>query len=945
MSPIGLVLIVVLLLSFTVCSSGAVIPSEKKYVQSLDGTWRFKLEQGPNEDGSRSKDWGAIQPIRTPAIFETFYAPDYKEDATWNDLAVPGNWEMAGYSPATYNQPDNASGFYRKWITIPADWKGRLVRINFDGVQNGAEIWLNGKPVAVSEPSWGRSNYHEGGWTAWQADLTPQVKFGEKNLLAIRVTKNTKSSNLDSGDYFFLGGIYRTVTLFSIPQAHIEDITVQTFLKDGKAEVKTAVAVAGEGTVSIKLGKEKAIEAAVSNGKAEVSQIVSKPKLWSAEHPNLYPLTIELKDSKGQVIERIEKRIGIREVTIKDGVMMGNGVPIKMAGICRHDVYLSMGTALDEMVWRKDLTLMKEANINAVRTSHYPYGSRFYELCDEMGFYVVDELPYCWTPTNDPEIAPAFLQRARETVARDKNHPCVVIWAIGNENPSGHNLQLVADLVKQLDPTRPRLVSCKPADEFGTDFDDSHYTRPDVIKASAEDKYRRARWPKIYTENPNVWDVRLGADYGCLDLWAAVIQRTMDVVWKYDTIPGSFLWEWQDRAVCDKCPVKLYHFDPATGVQYLKTKGLVDGWRHPRPDLYHVKMAYSPIKINGDMDFASKPGSVILDVANRYSFTDLSELNVNWKAIGNGQVVDSGTAHPKLAPRTSGKIEIKLPDDWLTKQVVEALRIDFDHPACGPKPSAKDHGWNVVSCRADLVLVNPPAISKDPPQGLKFPALNLVSNVTKGDKLFWRVVDRYHARLENVKTEGSGELLAGTKSLDADIILEKETPKVVGKLHAEYIEGKFKYRIDWIGDKADIQELGWTFDMPESYDRFSWHRQALYSVYPEKHIGRPEGTAMPDSANVHITDITRPDAFDFNSTKYHCDWATLTDKADHGLRVDFDEGDRHQVRGGIAQDGYQLVVNKQCSPPRDISTPAVEDFYLMLRPGDSIEGSFLVRSQ
>ncbi|HET6456681.1 MAG TPA: hypothetical protein VFI02_19950, partial [Armatimonadota bacterium] len=284
------IIMCIALLSLGLQLTAAVIPSDSHYWQSLDGAWRFKLGRMPG----------------APA--EPFYTPDYREDITWNDLGVPGNWEMAGFSPATYVNPDNSSGLYRTWIAVPADWKGRQVQINFDGVQNGAEIWLNGKPVEVSEPAWGRANYHESGWTAWQADLTPQVRFGEKNLLAMRVTKNTKSSDLDTGDYFFLGGIHRTVTLFSVPKAHIDDLTVQTFLKDDNAEVKTIVEVAGEGKVSVKLGKEKPVEAAVSGGKVEFSQIVSKPKLWSAEHPNLYPLTVELKDSSGKTIEKLEKR-------------------------------------------------------------------------------------------------------------------------------------------------------------------------------------------------------------------------------------------------------------------------------------------------------------------------------------------------------------------------------------------------------------------------------------------------------------------------------------------------------------------------------------------------------------------------------------------------------------------------------------------------------------
>ncbi len=919
-------------------SVGAIIiPADTKYVQSLDGMWRFKLEQALPDQG-RSETWRAQQEVKAPATFEPFYALDYKEDNDWHDMAVPSNWEMAGYSPATYNEPDNASGFYRKTFVVPAEWKGRLVKLNFDGVQCGAEVWLNGQPVNVDEPSWGRANYHESGWTAWQADLTPQVKFGQKNLLALRVTKNTQSSGLDTGDYFFLGGIHRTVTLFSVPQSHIEDLTVQTnLLSGGKASVKVLVAATGKGTVTAKLGAEKPTTA--KNG--VLNWTIANPKLWTAEHPNLYALTVELKDSGGRTIEKVTRKIGIREVAIKNGVLLVNGVPVKLTGICRHDVYLSKGTAVDESVWKKDLTLMKQSNINTVRTSHYPYGTRFYDLCDEMGFYVVDELPYCWANTQDKTLEPAFLQRARETIARDKNHPCVIIWGIGNENKSGQNNQAVADLVKKLDTTRPRLVSCKDADEYGTEMDDAHYTNPDRIEQAALDKERRAKWPMMYTECPNVWDIRFGPaasngqpDAGCLDIWRGVLSRTWEPIWKYDVIPGACLWEWQDRAVCDKSPTKLYDYDPATGVNFFKTKGLVDGWRHPRPDLYHVKMVYSPIKVD-DIDFTAKPGCTVLSITNRYSFTNLAELNVNWKALKDGKPVLFGTAHPKLAPRTSGKVEIKLPADWMAN-MPDAFRVDFDHPG----------GWNVVSHQSKLALENPPATSKDLPSGLQFPALNLVANETKGDKVKWKVITRYRAGLINVKTESASAGIGGIRSMDGDIVMDKDPKTVVGHAHAEYGNGQFSYKIDWTGPKTDIQELGWAFEMPKAYSRFSWDREAPWTVYPENHIGRPRGTALPDSANVHITNWNRPDAFDFISTKYNCNWASLTDANDHGLRVEFGMDQRHHCKADFGANGaYKLIVNKQCSPTRDISTPAVKDLYLELQSGNSISGSFMVLSQ
>ena len=936
----------VLLLS----ASAMAVPVPTDSVVSLNGQWRFTLEKGGPE---------------------TFYTLDYSENADWHDLAVPGNWEMAGYSPATYWQPDEAAGDYRKWIEIPASWAGRRVLVNFDGVQNGAEIWLNGRPVPVTEPSWGRSNYHESGWTAWQADLTDAARFGERNLLAIRVTKKTQSSDLDSGDYYFLGGIYRPVTLFAVPTTHISDLTIQTrLLPQGKAEVKVIVDVTGPAADSATVGWHildglDLARTAVKDGRAELTWVCDKPRLWSAEHPNLYPLTVSL-FCPGQPVEQVTRKFGIREITIKNGILLVNGVPIKLAGICRHDVSAEDGTAVGEKLWRKDLTLMKAANINAIRTSHYPYGSGFYDLCDEMGFYVADELPYCWCPTDTDALAPAFTQRARETIARDKNHPSIIIWAVGNENKQGKNLRTVADLVKQLDPTRPRLVSCIRADVNNVEFDDDHYTPPEKMQANADDARRRAKWPAIYLEDPNVWDVRMAADWGALDIWAQVIKRSFDVVWKNAGIPGLFLWEWQDRAVADKCPTKLYRFDAVTGINYVKTKGLVDAFRNPRPDYYHVKMAYAPVSVAPNVDLKSMPGTAVLHVTNRYSFTNLSELRANWQLLKAGKTIQKGQAHLALAPRTTGKVALRLPRSATN---ADALLISFDDP----------RGWNVATYQCQLAKPKPAPnrMLAALPDGLLFPRLNLDAKTTNGDSASWLRAYRFYGKLINVTTEPpsaqdlSTRLLKDVRSLDADVVLSDEqiTPALDGFAHnpkavvpdpnqiaahvrAEFANGKFSYRIDWKGAKANVEQVGWVFDMPKQFDRFSWDRSALWSYYPKTHIGRPTGTALPDTANVHVTKITRPDAFDFVSTKYDCNWATLTDAKGRGLRVELDNtassGDAKKttggVRAGITPNGYELVVNQQCSPPNDISTNAVTDLYLNMSAGDHVEGSFRIGS-
>jgi beta-galactosidase/beta-glucuronidase len=902
-------------------ASATVVPSDKEKVKPLDGTWRFKLEQAKG-DYSKKGETDLVSPDY-PKDFEPFYKSDYKEAGEWHDIKVPGNWEMPGYSPATYNQPDNASGFYRLEFDVPKEWDGQTVKVNFDGVQNGAEIWINGQPAKVDEPSWGRENYHEGGWTAFQADLTPHVKFGQKNLLAIRVTKNTKSVDLDTGDYFFLGGVHRPVTLFAVPKNHLDDLTIQTKLLDAdKAEVKAIAKVAGDAKVRVKIdGIDNTSE----------TTVVEHPKLWSAEHPNLYTMHVEVLDGD-KVTETVTQRFGIREVTIKDSVLLLNGKPIKMAGICRHDVSANDGTAVGPELWRKDIEMMKAANINAIRTSHYPYGKGFYDLCDELGMYVVDELPYCWTPTNDKEMQPAFLQRARETVRRDKNHPCVLVWTIGNENKDGQNLQAVADLVKQLDATRPRAVSRMLGSKYHTELSDSHYTVPAKIEESAKAAKSEGQ-PHIYLENPNNWEVRLGADAGAWERWGTVLKRSWRVVAQSETIPGMFLWEWQDRAIVDHSPTKLYYDFPETGINLLKIKGLVDAFRNPRPWLYDVKMVYSPVTVANKFDRAGD--AVKFKVENHYSFTNLSELKATWQALRDGKAVAKGDLRVDCAPMSDAEATVTLPGD---AKDADALRVDF----------ATADSRDVVAHQ--FALIEKPVVSKVDattlPEGMTFPKFNLVTRVTSRVPGLWKEATKYPSTLQNVKLMDATGAPTGeqaeARKLTADVIGGKNH-SLVGKLSADYTGGTLHYRLEWSGPaKTVVEEVGWAFGLPSDYDHFSWDRNARWTVYPEKHIGRPTGTATPDSISTTYTKVDRPDQFDFNSTKYDCNWASLTDASGDGLRVEFDPKQRFHCRGGVSEDKSEniLYVNQQVSVPNDISTNVVPEYVMTLNPGDVVEGSF-----
>lgn len=575
---------------------------------------------------------------------------------------------------------------------------------------------------------------------------------------------------------------------------------------------------------------------------------------------------------------------------------------------------------------------MKAANINAIRTSHYPYGSGFYDLCDELGMYVVDELPYCWVPTDDMSLTPVFEQRARETIRRDKNHPSVIIWTVGNENKAGRNLQIIADLVKQLDPTRPRNVSCFEAEKYHVDLSDAHYPHLEKMTNDVADSLKTGH-PHIYIENPNTWDIRLAPDAGSWERWGTVMQRNWDVCMKYDTIPGTFLWEWQDRAVADKCPTKLYSYYPDTGINLMKIKGLVDGFRNPRPWYYDVKMIYSPVQIGND--FTASADKVSFPIENRYSFTDLSYLKMAWVLERRGETIASGDIHINQPPRSKGTAEIRLPTDSLAR--ADVLRVEFIHP----------DGDQVTAHR--FVLKETPSRSRmiaGLPQDLAIPQFHVNTRVTTRDKKEWRKVTVYSSHLANIVMEpASATTLAQLKHLTADIIGGKEN-ELVGHLEARYENGEFSYSLNWTGGREEVHELGWTFEMPGDCDHFSWDREARWTIYPEHHIGRATGTATPDSMNVPVTRMDRIDAYDFNSTKYDCNWASLTTGAGVGLRAEFDPAQRFHCRAGAAKNGhgYTLCVNQQVSPPDDISKPIVPDYYLMLQRGKTIEGHFRLGS-
>src|SRR5215831_11085398 len=440
------------------------------WFQLLNGTWKFH---------------GSLRPSERPI---DFYRPDYS-DAAWGTMPVPASWQMHGfdipiYTNIIYPFPQDASkppsppyefnpvGSYRMHFTLPPAWKGRRVLLHFDGVDSAFYAWVNGHKLGYSEDS----------RTPAEFDITPHLKAGS-NLLAVEVYRFGDGAFLEDQDMWRMSGIFRDVYLWSTPEQHLRDFEVQTELdpeyRDATLNIRGLIANAAEKPAKVTLSAALFDAAGASVGKpasaavdavtgadvtANLAIPVSDPKKWTAETPNLYRLMLTLKDSRGAVLEVIPWKVGFRRVEIRDGRFLVNGKPVLIKGVNRHEhsEITAKYVDLDSMI--KDIKIMKQFNINAVRTSHYPNSPAWYDLADQYGLYVLDEANiechhYGNDPknrlTNDPAWQTAYLDRVERMVERDKNHASIVIWSMGNESGDGVNAAAAYQWTKKRDPSRP----------------------------------------------------------------------------------------------------------------------------------------------------------------------------------------------------------------------------------------------------------------------------------------------------------------------------------------------------------------------------------------------------------------------------------------------------------------------------------------------------------
>jgi beta-galactosidase len=618
------------------------------FYQSLDGQWKFKWSANPNN-----------RPVE-------FYKNSY-DITDWNDITVPSPWQTEGYGQLIYlnarypiesimgglfpprvPHDNNPVGSYRRTFTISDSWNERQVFIHFGGVKSAFYIWINGQKVG----------YSEGSMTPAEFNITPYLKEG-KNTLSVEVYRWSDGSWLEDQDMWRFSGIFRSVYLHSQPNLRFRDFFVRSGLdknyKNGKLHITAEVqnnteASESQATVEAhlfdqmgnRIGDRPIAKAQTEHGmpsgtqsSVHIRSTVKNPKKWTAETPNLYTVVLVLKDSEGNVLEVARENTGFREVEIRNKRFLVNGKEVKLKGANLHDHDPQTGRTVDYQTMRKDVKLMKQYNLNAVRMSHYPHDAKYYDLFDKYGLYVIDEanvethgisFHQNLLPGSDPLWTDAIIDRARSMVEATKNNPSVVVWSLGNEAGYGENFEQMASYIRTADPSRP-----------------IHYQHMNEVADMMSYMYPSVGFLQEALNNPDIdkpiilceFVHSMGNSTGNLDEYMELMKHNHNFI-------GAFIWDWVDQGLWKTSEQGEgfwayggdYGDDPNSG--NFNFNGVVFPDRKPKPALKKVKNSYQYIDVS-PIDLLE--GRV--RIKNNYSHSSLNGFQLQWSLKEDGQIIRS----------------------------------------------------------------------------------------------------------------------------------------------------------------------------------------------------------------------------------------------------------------------------------------------------------------
>ena len=843
--------------------------------QQLDGLWSLELFDSPDEVPA-----GALEGERPRTATVT----------------VPGNWTMQDLStpsgPAFVDKPHytnvempfrgppprlpdrNPTGVYRRSLTVPADWIKARVVLQVAGAESVHAVYVNNRFAGYGTDSRLPSEYEVG-----------HLLVHGLNELAIVVIRYSAHSYIEDQDQWWMAGLHRSVWIESRPNVHVGDLPISTDLdpRTGAGTVTAAAMIDFGGAPapgwSVRFALRdpsgdqvgSAFDAPVPHAHTRPTRFtrfetnarwdLARAQDWNAETPRLYSVTAELTDPDGSVVHRETQHVGIRRVEVRDRQLLVNGRPIRVCGVNRHDHHPDRGKAVTADDMRDDLRLMRAHNINAVRTSHYPSDDAFYRLCDEFGFYVVDEAnieahAYEGTICDDPTYRDAFVDRGSRMVQRDRNHPSVIAWSLGNESGYGASHEALAKWIRLDDPSRPlhyepavSVQGWEDGGEAATDIVCPMYPQIEAIRSYGETG--AGRRPLIMCEYSHA----MGNSNGSLaDYW--------DVIEQTPGLQGGFLWEWKDQALRQRLPdggMRLAYggqFGDAPHDGNFVADGLVSADLDPHPAMREVAWVHRPVSVSGDGN--------TLRIENRRSFIGLSDLRPCWELLIDGNVAQRGTLPvPDVAPGASTIMSLPhlLAEPDPDRDVHLTVRWETAHDSWFA-PAGWVVAWDQIEFhRAQGLRHLPVGSSAD---DLVSPTLNLWRAPTDNDG--FKLMPDLGERLGVGGTALREWRRAGLDSRVAD--------ELVG--HRVRIERNghgttYTHTVEVPEELADLPRIGVQFELPSQFCELGWYGRGPHENYPDRNRGAMLGVwrGRPDELPYLV-----PQEFGLRSG---CRWVEVVD--------------------------------------------------------------------
>lgn len=855
-----------------------VMDRKSPFVQSLNGSWKFKWAQHPSKAQLN------------------FYDPKMS-DAGWENIPVPSNWQVIGAregrkydhpifsntkhpfkaTPPRITADTNAVGMYRTTFTVSDAVQDKQIFLHFGGVQSACYVWLNG--VAIG--------YHEDGMTPFEFDVTEDVKQGVNNL-AVQVINWSDGSYLEDPHYWRLSGIFRDVNLLLLPKVMLADFSVRTLLDANHehATLKLSAFVKNYGQQPIHAHQvlftlydaaKNVVTTPVSQmvgtletgkeGAVRAEMPVPNPAKWSAETPNLYTLTVQVMNSDGKVLEATSQRVGFRDVKIKGGQLLVNGRAVTIKGVNRQEFDSETGRVISRESMIRDITLMKQHNINAVRTSHSPNASEWYDLCDQYGLYLMDEANIesneLWNKNtilaDHPQWRSAFLARGNAMVERDKNHPSVIIWSLGNDSAMGQNFADMGDFIELADPTRP-------------------------------------------------------------------------VTGKHFTMQGGFTWHWVDQALKLKRPDGTDYWDYPNDLDGANAGGgLVNPDRTPQPALNKVKKVNQYVRF--EIPDTLKAGEKSITLHNAYDFQSLQGFELVWSVMENGKAIGKGGNITNLNALAHQKQQITIPYELpaaskpnaeyflnLSLRLKEATswapkghevawhQVPVVKPAA-PRPNLSLYGERPlriaqVSAARVQVAGQDFTVVFDKNEGRMISFKNKKEEMLENGPYpnFWRVptnhdeaggAKSYAAQwhtfgldtLERISSEMKTQrLTAQIYRVTTNQTLKQAKGEMdVQTVYTVYASGDIHVKNTFTprGEWPALAKVGMQLQMPATFAKMQWYGNGPHETYPDRQASGKVGIYAGTVAEQHFPYMTPQE----NGNKTGVRWATVTNAEGAGLLV------------------------------------------------------------